>query len=81
MYIPEGKEKIKKKFFVFQIIVFELGVANSHNLLTILTGYLPSGVNQTNTTKTSSNTSVDILHINFADNDEKHDKGALMEIS
>ena len=26
------EQKIQKKFFVFQIIAFELGVANSHNL-------------------------------------------------
>ena len=26
------EQKIQKKFFVFQINVFELGVANSHNL-------------------------------------------------
>ena len=26
------EQKTKKKFFVFQIIAFELGVANSHNL-------------------------------------------------
>ena len=32
MYIPEMQQKIQKKFFVFQIIAFELGVANSNNL-------------------------------------------------
>ena len=26
------EQKIEKKFFVFQIIAFELGVANSYNL-------------------------------------------------
>ena len=25
-------QKIEKKFFIFQIVVFELGVAHSHNL-------------------------------------------------
>ena len=26
------EQKIKKKFFVFQVIAFELGVANSRNI-------------------------------------------------
>ena len=30
--MPEIQEKILKKVFVFQIIVFELGVANSCNI-------------------------------------------------
>ena len=30
--IREMEQKIEKKVFVFQIIAFELGVANSHNL-------------------------------------------------
>ena len=32
MKIQEMEQKIEKKFFVFQIIAFELGVTNSHNL-------------------------------------------------
>ena len=32
MEIPEMEQKIGKKFFVFQIIAFELGVANSRNI-------------------------------------------------
>ena len=32
MYIPEIQQEIERKFFVFQIVAFELGVANSHNL-------------------------------------------------
>ena len=32
IYIPEMEEEVDKKFFVFRIIAFELGVANSHNL-------------------------------------------------
>ena len=32
MYIPEIEQKIEKKFFVFQITAFELGVAYSPNL-------------------------------------------------
>ena len=32
MEIPEMEQEIHKKFFLFQIIVFECGVANSHNL-------------------------------------------------
>ena len=32
MEIPETEQKIEKQFFVFQIIAFELGVANSHNV-------------------------------------------------
>ena len=32
MYIPETEQKIEEKFFVFQIIAFELGVASSYNL-------------------------------------------------
>ena len=32
MKVQEMKQKIEKKFFVFQIIAFELGVTNSHNL-------------------------------------------------
>ena len=32
MQIPEIEEKVEKKFFVFQIIAFELGIANSRNL-------------------------------------------------
>ena len=30
--MPEIEQKIQKMFFVFEIIAFELGVANSHNL-------------------------------------------------
>ena len=30
--IPEMEPKIEEKFFVFQIIAFELGVANSRNI-------------------------------------------------
>ena len=32
MQLPEWQQKIKKMFFIFQIITFELGVANSNNL-------------------------------------------------
>ena len=32
MYIPEMEQKIQKKLFVFQIIAFQLGVANSRNI-------------------------------------------------
>ena len=32
MQIPQMEQKISKKFFVFQIIPFELGVANSRNI-------------------------------------------------
>ena len=32
MQIAEMEHKIQKMFFVFQIIAFELGVANSRNL-------------------------------------------------
>ena len=32
MQIPEMDQQIQKTFFVFQIIAFELGVANYHNL-------------------------------------------------
>ena len=32
MYNQEIRQKIQKKCFVFQIIAFELGVANSQNL-------------------------------------------------
>ena len=32
MEIPEMKEKIEKMVFIFQIIAFELGVANSRNI-------------------------------------------------
>ena len=32
MYNPEKEQKIQKIFFVFQIIAFELGVANSDNI-------------------------------------------------
>ena len=32
MKVQEMEQKIEKKFFVFQIIAFELGVTNSHNL-------------------------------------------------
>ena len=32
MKILEMEQKIEKNIFVFQIIAFELGVANSHNL-------------------------------------------------
>ena len=31
MYILETEQKIEKKFFVFQITAFELGVANYSN--------------------------------------------------
>ena len=32
MEIPEMEEKIEKMFSIFQIITFELGVANSRNI-------------------------------------------------
>ena len=32
MQIPEIGQKIQKNFFVFEVIAFELGVANSDNL-------------------------------------------------
>ena len=32
MYTAEIEQKVQKKFFVFQIIAFDLGVASSHNL-------------------------------------------------
>ena len=32
MEIPEMGQKIEKKFFVFQIIAFEIGVGNSRNI-------------------------------------------------
>ena len=32
MQIPEIEEKIEIKFFVFQILAFEVGVANSRNI-------------------------------------------------
>ena len=46
------------------------------------TGYLPSAVNVlTNTTRISPITRGDIFQINFPQNDEKHDKIAVMDIS
>ena len=45
------------------------------------TGYLPSAVNVlTNTPKFSTETREDTFGINFPQNDEKHEKSALMEI-
>ena len=32
MEIPEMEQNIEKKFLVFQIVAFELGVANSRNI-------------------------------------------------
>ena len=32
LYIPQMDQKIEKKFFLFQIIAFGLGVRNSRNL-------------------------------------------------
>ena len=31
MEIPETEQKIQKRLFVFKIIAFEMGTANSHN--------------------------------------------------
>ena len=46
------------------------------------TGYMQSEVNvSTNTPKISPNTRGDIFQINFPENDDKHDKSALTEIS
>ena len=64
------EQKIQKFFFVFQIISFELGVANFLSS----TGYLSSAV------KILRNTMGDIFQINIPDNDEKGDKSAHMEI-
>ena len=33
MYIHEMEQKIEKKFFVFQILAFELGLANSGDIV------------------------------------------------
>ena len=71
------EQKIQKFFFVFQIISFELGVANFLSS----TGYLSSAVNVlTNTLKILRNTMGEIFQINIPDNDEKGDKSAHMEI-
>ena len=32
MEIPEIEQKIQEKFFVFQVIAFQLGVGNSRNI-------------------------------------------------
>ena len=69
MYNPEKEQKIQKICFVFQIIAFELGVANSDN---IEQNILSSADNVlTNTPKTSPNSRADTFQVNFPDNDEK----------
>ena len=79
------EQKIQKTFFVFHIIAFELEVATFDNIeqdtWQYWTGYLKLAVNVlTNTIKISSNTRGEILQISFRQNDEKHYKGAVMEI-
>ena len=55
------EQKIEKKFFVFKIIAFEMGAANSHN-----PGYFSSVVNVLKTTpKISHITKRDVLEITF----------------
>ena len=61
------EERILKKFLAFQILAFELGVADSHNL-----EYVPSDLNVlTDNPKISLDTRGDIFEINFQEIDEK----------
>ena len=60
------EQKIEKIFFVFQVIAFELGVANSRSL------YMASPINVLrNTPKISVKTREDIFQINFSETNEK----------
>ena len=61
------EQRILKKFVAFQILAFELGVADSHNL-----EYVPSDLNVlTDNPKISLDTRGDIFEINFQEIDEK----------
>ena len=76
MHIPEMELTIERKFFCFQKISFELGVAISRN---IEKDTCQSAVNVLkNTHQISPKTRRAIFQINFSQNDEKLDKSAVM---
>ena len=74
-----NRTKKSKKVFYFSYNCICIG---SGKFSQSWTGYLSSTINMlTNTSKISPNTRGDTFQINFNENDEKHDKWPLMEIS
>ena len=63
------EQKIEKKLFVLQIIAFELGVANSHNLEHYT--WHCQWMCEQKSPKISRNTRGDFFQIKFSENDQK----------